>query len=413
MKWFVFLLAAIVLLPVAFASCNSSKMFCPAEHEQPNFSTLFHYRPTKHESCWQLLAAGVVLGLLDGIINPCVLSLIIILLSFLGILGSRKRALKCGIAFVVGAAGAYAFYVFLVLVALQELLYLYKIYVIISLSIILLVLGLLELKEYFWPEKGPRLALPGWIKPKLEQLARRASLFSAALLGAISSLVNLGCTGGFPAAYANMLAQTNYSLPVKALFILWYDLWFALPLVGIVVACYYGMLAVEKLEKFYKSGRSYMRLAAGVALLALGCYFLAIAAATRTPARLQAPMIIFYLPTCPHCHELLHTLQELHVPKKLYCLVCVDTPSGYRLWEKICKQMNSSPLAVPTVYVSWDHVHLLFVGYTEQLTAAQCFAYGLVPARLLNCSTCYDARWHYYVLTKQLLEQLCRRLEHG
>jgi cytochrome c biogenesis protein CcdA len=206
---------------------------------------------------------GVFLGLADGI-NPCMFSVLLFLITYLLAIGSRKKMIKAGIAFVVTTFVVY----FLFMYGIIQIIDVLKIaslarWIIITFSF---VVGLIMIKDFFFYEKWVSLGISSKIKPHLEKLVKKGTVFSAILLAIFSSLVELPCTSGIPLAYISILTTGNYSVPIH-LFI--YNLFFVLPLLIIIFGVAFTWTKAEKVEAWREKSKKYMRLVAGILLLFL------------------------------------------------------------------------------------------------------------------------------------------------
>lgn len=218
---------------------------------------------------------GVLLGLADGI-NPCMFGVLIFLLTYLISIGSKKRVLKSGLIFAVTV---FIFY-FIIMYLMHNLLfsttallpYLSTIKIVIGL--IALVMGIIEIKDFFFYGKGISLKIPKVFKPMLEKITKRGTYFSAFLLAVLSSLVELPCTIGIPLAYIG--AVSNKMNIFLALLI--YNIFFIIPVLVIVFSIYLSFSKFKDRE--YETSvtdlknKKLMRLFAGIILCLMGILFL-------------------------------------------------------------------------------------------------------------------------------------------
>jgi len=213
----------------------------------------------------------LAVGLLDGF-NPCAMWVLLFLLSMLVHLHDRKRmALIAGSFVLVSGAVYYAFMaawlnVFLAL-GLSSALRL-------VLGIAAVVVGLINMKDFFMPKLGLSLSIPASAKPGLYARMRSVvqaetlllSLGAAAVLAVIVNVVELLCTAGFPAMYTAILAQHELSPAAHygylGLYILGYMTDDALMVTTAVVA-----LSSRKLTENVGRG---LKLLSGLVMLALG-----------------------------------------------------------------------------------------------------------------------------------------------
>lgn len=207
---------------------------------------------------------GVVLGLADGI-NPCMFSVLLFLLTYLMAIGSRKKAIKAGIAFSITTFIVY----FIFMLGLIKIIDVLKIaqqirYVIIFLSFIL---GIIMIKDFFFYGKGISLEIPAKFKPKLEALTQKGTIISAIVLALLASIVELPCTSGLPLAYISVITSKGL-IPYGYLFL--YNLFFVIPLMAIIIGVAFTWTKVENVENFRQKTKKYMRLISGILLIVIG-----------------------------------------------------------------------------------------------------------------------------------------------
>jgi cytochrome c biogenesis protein CcdA/glutaredoxin len=206
---------------------------------------------------------GIVLGLADGI-NPCMFSVLLFLITYLLAIGSRKKMMKAGIAFVITTFIVY----FLFMYGIIQIIDVLKIasfarWIIIGFSFIV---GLIMIKDFFFYQRWISLEISPKFKPYLEKLVKKGTVFSAILLAIVASLVELPCTSGIPLAYVSILTTRDVSIPIH-LFV--YNLFFILPLLIIILGVAFTWTKAEKVEAWREKSKKYMRLVAGILLLFL------------------------------------------------------------------------------------------------------------------------------------------------
>jgi len=206
---------------------------------------------------------GIFLGLADGI-NPCMFSVLLFLLTYLLAIGSKKRALRAGIAFAITTFVVY-FSFMLGIIKIVDILgvaYWLRLAVI----IFALVAGLIMVKDFFFYGKWVSLDIPARFRPRIQALIKKGTLPSAIVLALFSSIVELPCTSGLPLAYAAILSAREQS-PFGYLAV--YNLFFILPLVIIIFSVLFFAAKTEKMEEKRIEWRKYMRLVSGILLLLL------------------------------------------------------------------------------------------------------------------------------------------------
>lgn len=188
-----------------------------------------------------LPAFTVVIGLADGL-NPCAFYVLVAMLGVLLHVRSRKRLLLFGGTFVMASGVVY----FLFMSAWLGIFTLTGLGrgVTIGLGAILLVMGLINLKEVFWFKKGVSLMIPEGAKPglfrRMRAVAGAASLPVAlagvATLAFLVNLVELGFTLGLPAVYTRVLSlRRDLSGAARHAYLALYNVAYVIPLAAIVL----------------------------------------------------------------------------------------------------------------------------------------------------------------------------------
>ena len=212
-----------------------------------------------------------LIGLVDGF-NPCAMWVLVFLLSVLVNIKERKKILLVAGTFVVVSGLAYFtfmaawFNVFQLIGLLRP--------VQIGLGIIAIIVGSINVKDFFAFHQGVTLSIPESAKPTIYRRVRQivsakhmtTALCAAVVLAIVVNIVELLCTAGLPALYTEVLTMqelptwANYSY--LALYISAYMLDDAI-LVGIVVVT----LSHRRLQE--SEGR-WLKLLSGVVILLLG-----------------------------------------------------------------------------------------------------------------------------------------------
>jgi len=204
----------------------------------------------------------IVTGLTEGIINLCGFAVFIVLLASLLFLKSKRTVLSVGLAFILSILATRLLIGF----GIMEF-YLFSSMNPVARTIVILVIvaaGIINLLD-FWRGTAT-LAIPASLKPTLRTLASYASVPGAVLLGFLATLVGLPCTGPIYLTMLDMMAD----MPSKTIvYLLLYNLFYTLPLFVILALVYKGT-SPEAVEEWRKGKRRYMKLIAGVVMLALG-----------------------------------------------------------------------------------------------------------------------------------------------
>ncbi|MBN1455436.1 MAG: hypothetical protein JW945_04215 [Methanomicrobia archaeon] len=208
-----------------------------------------------------LLLMLVGTALVEGI-NPCGFAVLIVLLASLLMIKSKRGVLIIGITFIATVFVTHM----LVGFGIMEFYLVAGITPVMRAMIIAIVIpaGLINVLD-FWREKST-LAIPAFIKPTLGNLARYGSIPAAVLLGVLSTIAGLPCTGPIYLAMLDLMA----SVPTKTVFyLIIYNLCYALPLFVILVVVYRETSA-EDVDAWRKGKRKYMKLIGGLLMLAIG-----------------------------------------------------------------------------------------------------------------------------------------------
>jgi glutaredoxin len=213
----------------------------------------------------------IVLGLLDGF-NPCAMWVLLFLLSMLINLQDRKKMFLIGGVFV--AVSGLVYFAFMAawlniffLIGMSRLTQL-------LLGAIALLVGSLNVKDYFAFGAGLSVGIPERAKPSIYRQVRQiiraenltGALAAVILLALLVNTFELLCTAGIPALYTRVL--TEQALPGWAYYgyLTLYNLAYmaddSLMLVIAVVT-----LSSQKLQE--RSGR-WLKLVSGMVMLALG-----------------------------------------------------------------------------------------------------------------------------------------------
>jgi len=216
---------------------------------------------------------AVVCGAAVDAINPCSLSILILLMASSLVNGERKKALKAGLSFIAAVYFTY----FLLGIGVLAVIRTYTVtfsplfYQIVGVMAILF--GLFNIKDYFWYGKVFLMEVPLLWRPKMKELIFGVtSPKGAFLIGLLISLFLLPCLSGPYAVILAMLA-TNKELLHALIYMVLYNIIFILPMTAVVLAMYFG-LPPEKAEAWRKEKLRLSHLIAGIILLALGVIIL-------------------------------------------------------------------------------------------------------------------------------------------
>ncbi len=223
-----------------------------------------------------LPAFALLVGLADGF-NPCAFYVLVVLLSVLLHAKSRARLALYGSIFVVMSGVVY----FVFMTAWLGLFSVTGVSrsITTALGVVLLVMGLINVKELVWFKKGVSLMIPESAKPtlfrRMRQVASSASLPAAALgitaLAAVVNLVELGCTLGLPAMFTRVLSLRAELSPAKRLaYVALYNVAYVIPLAVIVAIASVTFRKLTLSERRAKALKGF----SGALLLLFGALFI-------------------------------------------------------------------------------------------------------------------------------------------
>lgn len=224
--------------------------------------------PEDRELRKSLTIPAVISAAAVDAINPCAFAVLIILLTTILASGSKRRTLLAGIAFTTSIYISYFFiglqlYTVILATGLTRIFY----SIVAALAILI---GLFNLKDYFWYGKWFVMEVPKSWRPNMKLLIRGVtSVPGAFLVGFIVSLFLLPCTSGPYFAILGLLAQTA-TRDSAILLLLLYNFIFVLPMLLITFAVYFGFTTTEQAEAWRTKKLKVLHLIAGIIILLLG-----------------------------------------------------------------------------------------------------------------------------------------------
>lgn len=211
-------------------------------------------------------------------INPCAIGVLILMVSVvMGGKGSVKRLLTLG--------GLYIFAIFLtyLLAGLGLIYFLASIplfvteYLALFVGGLVILAGLLEIKDFFWYGKGFSLQIPPYFANKIHNYSKNVTIPGVIFLGAFIAGVELPCTG---APYLAIITVLSLNFNMSAFFLLvLYNIIFVLPLI-IILLLVAGGTKISVIQNWKQANKGYMRLGMGLMLIGLGWLLILIANGT-------------------------------------------------------------------------------------------------------------------------------------
>lgn len=212
-------------------------------------------------------------------INPCAIGVLILMVSvILGQGGSTKKLLLNGFAYISAifitylAAGLGLVYAFTTIpIVIAE-------YISLAVGALVILAGVIEIKDYFWYGKGFSLQIPTYFANKIHEYSTsKKSVVGVMLLGAFVAAVELPCTGAPYLAIITIL-RVDFNLAALMLMVL-YNLIFVAPLI-VILLMVAGGTKITAVAKWKEESKGTMRLLMGLLLGALGWLLILIANGT-------------------------------------------------------------------------------------------------------------------------------------
>lgn len=214
---------------------------------------------------------AIFLGFIDGF-NPCAFFVLFFLLSMLVYAKSKKRMLLIGGIFVFVSGFIYFIFMsawlnfFLVARSLN--------YMTLIAGILALIIGLINVKDFFIFKKGVSLSISnknrGKLMKKMRSLLKASSLPSmiigTILLAISANLYELLCTAGFPMVFTKILTENNLSSLSYYSYIGLYNVFYVIPLFVIVLFFTFTFNA----KKLSETQGESLKLLSGFMMVSLG-----------------------------------------------------------------------------------------------------------------------------------------------
>ncbi len=210
------------------------------------------------------LVAGT--GFIDGI-HPCAIAILIFFIAFLLTLQRTFKSI-----FFLGLV--YIFVIFLTYLAVGVgllsgimLFGQHNFFAKLG-SWLLIILGLIQIKDYFFPNLPIHLRMPQGSSEKAKILLERATLSSVIVAAFLVGLCSIPCAGGIYVAVTSLLASKTTYL-AGFLYLILYNLMFVAPLLILLILAA-NPLTLAKIAEWRQKNEKIEKLVMGVAMIALG-----------------------------------------------------------------------------------------------------------------------------------------------
>lgn len=208
--------------------------------------------------------------------NPCAFFVLMFLLSLLIHTRSRKRMLLVGGVFVFFSGLLYFLFMAAWLNLFRVIGHLDAITLVAA--VVALIVGVINIKDFFWFKRGISLTISEHSKPMLYQRMRGllqarslpTLLLATTGLALFANLYEFLCTAGFPMVYTRILTLSNLTTSEFYLYLIFYNLVYIIPLL-IIVVIFVVTMSMRKLQQ--NEGRG-LKLFSGSMMFALGMVLL-------------------------------------------------------------------------------------------------------------------------------------------
>ena len=212
----------------------------------------------------------LITGLFDGL-NPCAFAVLLFFIAFLYTIHRTKtHIIKVGVI-----------YIFMIYLAYLGIgVGLLKAFMMIGIhhlmgkiaSWLIIVLGLINIKDYFWYGKWFTLSMPKASKKLIDKWMHKATIPATIVTGFLVGLCTFPCSGGPYVAILGLLAaKTTYFMGLMYLLI--YNVMFVMPLI-IMLIFFSNRRVIGKVSRWEAEEKKPIKLVMGLSMIALGVIIL-------------------------------------------------------------------------------------------------------------------------------------------
>lgn len=213
-----------------------------------------------------MLGMVIVNGLIDSF-NPCAIGIFLIFLSML--ITMKKEKIKI---FQISLAYILSIYLLYLLIGLGliRVIFFFGVPHLITFigAIIIVVVGLLSIKDYFFPNRRFPTKIPYKSRQLILKWAHKASWPAAAVVGVLVGISGFPCAGGIYVATLGLLSQKSTYIQ-GFLYLLLYNLMFVTPLIIIYIVTANPKVAMKMMD-WQEREKNHMKLIMGLIMTVLG-----------------------------------------------------------------------------------------------------------------------------------------------
>ncbi len=213
-----------------------------------------------------LIFLVLLTGFIDGV-NPCAFAVLLFFIAFLFTMKRTKAEIyKVGTVYIIAIFLAYVSIglgILKVIALSQAPHFMAQVG-----AYLVIFLGLINLKDYFWYGRGFSLKIPQLAHTTIKRYVQKATLPSSFILGFLVGLCTFPCSGGIYVAILGLLStQVTYMQGLGYLAL--YNVMFVMPLI-ITLLFASNKRVVGKMEEWQASEKKHMKLMSGLVMITLG-----------------------------------------------------------------------------------------------------------------------------------------------
>jgi len=216
-----------------------------------------------------LLVVGA--GLVDSL-NPCAIGVLLMYLAlFFTLKLPRQTLLLFGLFYILAMYLTYL----LIGLGILHVLHLFGIHNFFGwvAAIVVLVVGLFQIKEYFWPGVQIPVLSPFLARCRIPKWNREFTILGALTLGLLVGLCEFPCSGGIYLATVSFLAARE-TFWTGLSYLLLYNLMFILPLV-VLFAVSVNKNMVDRVRRIQAMSTTKLKLGMGIMMVVMGLALIA------------------------------------------------------------------------------------------------------------------------------------------
>ena len=219
-------------------------------------------------------ARMTTLALADSV-NPCAIAVLTMVLVSILIQNpnKKKKVLYAGLAFISAIFIGYLFYGLVIIQFFQSFATILRensTYIYNGLAIFAMILGALNIKDYFYYQPGGiATEMPLSLRPKVKELIKKiTSPRGAFIIGFLVTIFLLPCTIGPYIVASGLLSELGVIQAIP--WLLYYNLLFVIPMIAIVALVYLGFEKIDDISGWKERNIKRLHLIAGSLLFLVG-----------------------------------------------------------------------------------------------------------------------------------------------